>query len=342
MLFSCWFLDLDRLHLCLLILGGVLFDLILGETPWIFLKVPHPVKVIGRVISFLDNKLNCQKFSFAAQRWNGFFIVLIMAESSAGVGLGWHMLSDVIPYFSWTEICLLGTLIAQKSLYQHVTAVLSNLENHQVLNSARQAVARICGRDTANLDKAGIIRATIESCAENLNDGVVAPVLWYMLFGPAGLLVYKTVNTLDSMIGYRNERYLAFGFVAARTDDLLNWVPARITGILIAVSAIFVSGAHPLDSLITMFREARKHRSPNSGWPEAAMAGALGIILAGPRYYLARRVNDQWIGLSCNGREVKVHDITRALNILIFTCVIYIFILELVCFFSKMVICSFT
>jgi len=186
------------------------------------------------------------------------------------------------------------------------------------LAGGRAAVSMIVGRDPDSLDGPGVARAAIESCAENFSDGVVAPVFWYVVLGLPGIMVYKTVNTLDSMIGHRSERYRAFGWASARFDDLLNLVPARLAGVLIAAAALATRGARPGAALRTMLRAAGKHRSPNAGWPEAAMAGALGLALAGPRRYGTEVVRDPWIG---DGRaQAGEADIRAALRVMVTAC----------------------
>jgi adenosylcobinamide-phosphate synthase len=176
------------------------------------------------------------------------------------------------------------------------------------------------GRDPAHLDAHGIARAAIESLAENFGDGVVAPVFWYVLFGFPGLLVYKAINTMDSMIGYKTPHYKAFGFSAARIDDIVNIIPARLAGLFLVLAAIFVPTANPMRAARVMLRDAGKHRSPNAGWPEAAVAGALNLALAGPRRYPGRVVKDPWIG---DGSAKATHrDIRRALYLYAVACLI--------------------
>ena len=187
------------------------------------------------------------------------------------------------------------------------------------LEPGRAAVARIVGRDPQSLDAHGVARAAIESLAENFADGVVAPIFWYVLLGLPGLLVYKTVNTLDSMIGYRNDRYRAFGWASARLDDVLNLIPARLAGLILVLAAPFVPKGRPVAAMVTMVTESGHHRSPNSGWPEAAAAGALGLALGGPRKYPGLVVDEKWIG---SGRaRAEIADIHRALHLFTVACV---------------------
>jgi adenosylcobinamide-phosphate synthase len=188
------------------------------------------------------------------------------------------------------------------------------------LEAGRFAVSRIVGRDPQSLDAHGVARAAIESLAENFSDAVVAPVFWYVLLGLPGLLAYKAVNTLDSMVGYRDDRYRDFGWASARLDDLLNLIPARLSGLILSVAALFAPRGNPFRAAITMVRDARHHRSPNSGWPEAAMAGALDLALGGPRKYPGLTVTESWMG---KGRAMaNVADIDRALVLFTAACVI--------------------
>ncbi len=186
--------------------------------------------------------------------------------------------------------------------------------------AGRAAVSHIVGRDPARLDAHGVARAAIESLAENFSDGVVAPVFWYLLLGLPGLFAYKMANTLDSMIGHRSPRYRAFGWAAARFDDLLNLVPARLSGLLLTGAALFANEATPGHALWVMLRDGRRHHSPNAGWPEAAMAGALGLALAGPRSYAEGEVRDPWLGDGTP--EATPADIGRGLQLYMLACLL--------------------
>jgi adenosylcobinamide-phosphate synthase len=250
-------------------------------------------------------------------------VAAFVIVSSAAVGLGITWLSGTIPYAWLLELFLVTWLLAQRSLFNHVRAVGKALKS-QGLEAGRQAVAHIVGRDVRLLDEHGVARAAIESCAENYSDGVVAPTFWYALFGFPGLLVYKAVNTMDSMIGYRSPRYRAFGMVAARTDDTANFLPARLAGVFLCTAALFVPTARPVAGLRTMLRDAGNHRSVNAGWPEGAAAGALGLALAGPRKYTDSVIDDAWIG---DGRaKATARDIDRALYLYAVACLINAFV----------------
>ena len=243
---------------------------------------------------------------------------MVLGLIAASVALGWTLQWACARWSQgWLLLGLImSSLIAQRGLYEHVAAVADGLDRGVAYG--RSAVAHIVGRDPETLDRHGVARAAIESTAENFADGVVAPVFWGALFGLPGLLAYKTINTLDSMIGHRSERYLHFGRFAARLDDAANWVPARLGAWLIVLAAVLVPGARPFNGRRAMRRDARRHRSVNAGWPEAAMAGSLDLRLAGPRSYGGETVDDAWMG---RGRaEATSADIRSALRMFVVAC----------------------
>lgn len=303
----------------LLLATALVLDAYLGEMRLLFKVVPHPVVAIGGVISWFDRRLNRPERSTLARRVRGILVLLVMLGAALGIGAMIQAAAAWMPYGWALELFVLVTMVAQRSLYDHVAAVAKGLETGG-LAGGREAVAMIVGRDPETLDRHGVSRAAIESCAENFSDGIVAPVFWYVLLGLPGMLAYKTVNTLDSMIGHRSDRYRAFGWASARLDDVLNLIPARLAGLFLAIVAPAAPGGRPGAALVTMLKDARKHRSPNAGWPEAAMAGALGLALAGPRRYGAEVVDDPWIGA---GRaRTEAADIRRALRIMVAACLL--------------------
>ena len=303
----------------LLLLFGMAIDALFGDLPAVFRYVPHPVVIAGRAIAFFDRKLNRPSRSDRRRRERGFVTVIVLVGAAAvmGAGIEWLCRGSVLG--AAVEALVIGILLAQRGLYEHVAVVALALEQGG-LTAGREAVRHIVGRDPVRLDEHGVARAAIESLAENLSDGVVAPAFWYLMFGLPGLLAYKMANTLDSMIGHRTLRYRAFGWAAARFDDLLNLVPARLSGSLLVIAAVFVGNGNPGSAFAAMMRDAKKHHSPNAGWPEAAMAGALGLALAGPRDYAEERVEDPWIG---GGTPLaRPFDIARALRLYAAACLL--------------------
>jgi adenosylcobinamide-phosphate synthase len=227
------------------------------------------------------------------------------------------------------EAVLASTLIAQQSLYRHVAAVADALEQ-EGLAGGRRAVSMIVGRDPESLDDYGVSRAAIESCAENFSDGIVAPVFWFAVLGFPGLVAYKAINTADSMIGHRTERHEAFGWASARFDDLVNLPASRLSALWLVLAAVPL-GLSPAGALRTLRNDASHHRSPNAGWPEAAMAGALGIRLSGPRIYDGVPMEERWVG---EGRsELTAKDIRAALKLYRTACGLQIAVLVLIVLF---------
>jgi len=302
-----------------LLVAGLALDGLFGDMPAIFRYVGHPIVLAGRAIGFLDHKLNRETRSEAARRGRGIITVAFLVGSAAALGLVIEELCHGYLLGGAIEALLIAVLVAQRSLYEHVAAVAAALETGG-LAAGQSAVQHIVGRDPMRLDAHGVARAAIESLAENFSDGVVAPVLWYLLLGLPGLFAYKMANTLDSMIGHRSPRYRSFGWAAARFDDLLNLVPAPISGMLLVASAVFAKNSHPDRALAIMLRDGRKHHSPNAGWPESAIAGALNLALAGPRHYPEGLVAGPWLGDGT--AQAAPSDIARALNLYRLACLI--------------------
>lgn len=306
----------DPLILLIIAMG---IEAYLGEAAFIWRRIKHPVAIIGSLIGFFDDKLNRPKRPQIDRAIRGAFVVVFMVLLAATVGICVMWLTLHMTWGWVLECALLVTLLAGRGLYDAVARVAKGLELDGI-NGGRDAVRHIVGRDPNSLDAPGVARAAIESLAENFSDAVAAPVFWYVLLGFPGILVYKTVNTLDSMIGHKTPTYQAFGFTAARLDDALNAIPARLSALIFAAAALFVPTANPKAALATPLRDAKKHRSFNAGWPEAAMAGALGIALAGPRTYGGETVNDDWMG---DGRARLTHkDIERAMYLYGVACLI--------------------
>jgi adenosylcobinamide-phosphate synthase len=278
-----------------LVLAMVL-DAIFGEPKWLWDRVPHPAIVMGRVVAKLDAALNNKT------RGAGVLALVMLVGVALVVGLVMAALPGI-----WAEVIVGAMLLAQRSLVQHVQRVADALRLS--VSDGRGAVAMIVGRDVRGMDGPAVARGAIESAAENLSDGVIAPVFWFAVAGLPGLLVYKIVNTADSMIGYRTEKYEAFGWAAAKFDDVLNWIPARLTAFLIW------SVAEQKASWRDIIDDAALHRSPNAGWPEAAMAPALGVSLSGPRSYDGAHETFPWV--NPDGRkDAGPNDVDRAIGLL--------------------------
>jgi adenosylcobinamide-phosphate synthase len=306
----------DRL---LLMIAGLVFDALFGEMPGLFRQIPHPVVLAGRAVAFFDRKLNRETRSETARRDRGIITVILLVGVAAALGFAIERLCRSHLFGAFVEAVLIGVLVAQRSLYEHVAAVAIALDVGG-LPAGRAAVSHIVGRDPQSLDNHGVARAAIETLAENFSDGVVAPVFWYLVLGLPGLFAYKMANTLDSMIGHRTPHYRSFGWAAARFDDLLNLVPAPLSGLLLVAAAAFAKSGRPDRALAIMLRDGRKHHSPNAGWPESAMAGALGLALAGPRRYPEGLVADPWLGEG--SARAATSDIVRALQLYRLACLI--------------------
>jgi adenosylcobinamide-phosphate synthase len=293
---------------------ALLIEAVLGYPDAVYRLVGHPVSWIGALIAWCERAWNRPYFSFRSRRMLGLATLLLLLAVCGLSGtvmflLAQHFLAD----FASTLVCAAAasTLLAQRSLYAHVRAVADALEQ-QGIEAGRDAVSMIVGRDTQNLDVAGVSRAAIESLAENFSDGVVAPLFWLFVAGLPGVLCYKAINTADSMIGHKSERHLAFGWASARADDLVNLPASRLAAFWLVLASATLFGPSPRDAIMTVWRDASRHHSPNAGWPEAAIAGALGLKLAGPRAYDGIVLGDHWIG---DGREMAgVKDIRLALT----------------------------
>lgn len=282
-----------------LLLLALLLDAVLGEPRWLWSRLPHPAVLMGRAIGWIDHRFNRGNKRFQAG------LVSFALLAFAAWLLGWGLTK--LPGGAVIEVLLAAMLIAQKSLTEHVRAVADALRLSTA--DARLAVAQIVGRDTSEMQPPAIGRAAIESAAENFSDGVIAPAFWFLIAGLPGLILYKMTNTADSMIGYRTAHYEAFGKAAARFDDVLNWIPARLTALLIAVVH-----ARP-DAWKIIRRDAPLHRSPNAGWPEAAMASVLDVALSGPRSYNGEARDFPWVNGAGN-RSLGADDIDRAVQAL--------------------------
>lgn len=307
-------------HNAMVVLIALGLDALIGDPARVWRRLAHPVIVAGAAIGGLDKRLNRLELDERVRRRRGVWALIVLLSGAAAVGFLLTWTFGGIPYGVLIEGTIASILIAQRSLYTHVAAVRAAFEAGG-LAAAREAVSMIVGRDPKRLDQAGVSRAAIESCAENFSDGVVAPAFWCLLLGLPGLFAYKALNTADSMIGHKTERHLAFGRASARLDDWANFVPARLSGLMIVIAAA-LTGRSAKAALSAMRRDARLHASPNAGWPEAAMGGALGIALGGPRIYSGAVVDDPW--MNAGGRETATpSDIAAALKLFCWACVVH-------------------
>jgi adenosylcobinamide-phosphate synthase len=293
-----------------LALVAMLIELCFGYPEQLLRVIGHPVTWIGRLIGVLDRALNRETEGPKRRRIAGVAALLILLVI---VGVATFLIQHVLLRLSFGLLLtgvLASTLLAQRSLYRHVADVATALDKEDI-GTARIAVARIVGRDTAELDAAAIARAAIESLAENFSDAVVAPVLWMVIGGLPGAALYKAINTADSMVGHRTPRHAAFGWAAARLDDLVNIPAARLSALLLIAAAALSGHESAGDAWCAVRRDAARHRSPNAGYPEAAIAGALGLSLAGPRVYSGVQVEDALMG--DGRRDAGASDIRNAL-----------------------------
>jgi adenosylcobinamide-phosphate synthase len=299
-----------------------MIDAAFGYPRWLYERIGHPASWIGRLIAWCEERWNRPGLSFARRRLNGLASLLIVLSVTAAVAIAIQQAVNAIlpaPF----NLLILGaaasTLVAQRSLHDHVAAVAEALESRGI-EAGRRAVGMIVGRDTTALDESAVSRAAIESLAENYSDGVVAPLFWMLLGGLPGAALYKAINTADSMIGHKTDRYHAFGWAAARLDDLVNLPASRLATLLLTSASAVLPAFSPGGAIEAVTRDARHHRSPNAGWPEAAMAGALNVRLAGPRSYGGTLIDDAFMG---SGRsDLTPADIRRALQL--FRCACFI------------------
>ncbi|MEM7276832.1 MAG: adenosylcobinamide-phosphate synthase CbiB [Pseudomonadota bacterium] len=290
----------------LLMFGALVVEGLIGWPKILFNLIRHPVVWIGTEIRYFEKRLNRPERQPVHRKILGGVTTLIVVASTVFVA---HLITALLAGNNWGSVGLIfiaSSLIATRSLFEHVNAVATALDSSD-LPAARTAVSRIVGRDPKTLDSPAIARASIESLAENASDGVVAPVFWGLIFGLPGLAAYKAINTLDSMIGHHGTRYGEFGWASARLDDLANWIPARLTALL------FVCAARSRAALTCVLADARLHRSPNAGWPESAMAGALGVRVSGPRVYLGKKSNEPWV--NANSPDPTANNIRGGLRI---------------------------
>lgn len=299
--------------------AALVIEAMAGYPDALYATIRHPVVWIGALIDRLDRMLNHDDSAAWQRRLAG---VLALGVLLAIVGAAASLVAGVcrmLPLGWLWEAVLASTLLAQRSLHDHVAAVAQALRTGG-LTAGREAVGRIVGRNPATLDEPAVARAAIESLGENFSDGVVAPAFWLLVGGLPGLALYKAINTADSMIGHRTPRHEAFGWAAARLDDLVNLPGSRLAALLLTAAAAFTEGASPQQAWASVRADAGRHRSPNAGWPEAAMAGALDLRLGGPRTYGGTRIMDAWLGAGRTAATAE--DIDRALGLYRGACMV--------------------
>jgi adenosylcobinamide-phosphate synthase len=306
-----------------LALLAMLIELCVGYPERLTRAIGHPVTWIGALIERCDRLLNRETAPRLRRLTGVLAIVILLGVVGAAAFVVQSQLLR-LPYGFIAVAVLASTMLAQRSLHRYVANVASALDKNG-LDAGRQAVSHIVGRDAATLDRAGVARAAIESLAENFSDGIVAPVFWLLLAGLPGIALYKAINTADSMIGHRTLRHADFGWAAARLDDLVNLPASRLAALFLIAAAVLRKTASASGAWDTVRRDAVRHRSPNAGYPEAAMAGALGLSLAGPRVYGGVRIEDAFMG--DGRREADVKDIGRALALY---CIADVILLALV------------
>ncbi|GDX04537.1 adenosylcobinamide-phosphate synthase CbiB [Buttiauxella sp. A111] len=287
-----------------------LLDYWLGDPPhW-----PHPVRWIGNLINFMQRKIRQLCKSDRALKIGGGVLWLVVVGMTWGVSWGvLHLANLVHPWLGWlVEVWMIYTVLAARCLSDAALEVYRALKEGTLAES-REKLSWIVGRDTSQLERPQITRAVVETVAENSVDGVIAPLFFLMLGGAPLAMAYKAVNTLDSMVGYKTEKYRAIGYVSARLDDLANYIPARLSWLLLTLAA-FCLRANPRQALRIGWRDRYQHSSPNCAWPEATVAGALGIRLGGPNTYFGERVEKPWMGDEQRG--VAIDDITRAIQLM--------------------------
>jgi len=290
---------------------ALIIDRIVPWPNWLGRTFSHPVVWQGRLIDFLEKRLNQSGFSGKARRLSGLLMLVVLIALTLVVSIAIVKALALLPWGWLVEALFSSVFLAHRSLAMAVTKVADALDIS--LASGRAAVAHIVGRDTAGLNQDEVSRAAIESLAENSSDGIIAPLFWLVLFGLPGIALYKAINTADSMVGHKNSRFADFGWASARLDDVVNWIPARLSALLYALASLFVAKASPSRSLKTAISDAPNHVSPNAGWPEAALAGALDFSLGGPRAYGGKMLD---LALMGNGkRELEADDIRLALKL---------------------------
>lgn len=302
---------------------AMIIDAVTGEPKWLYSRIKHPVSWMAGSLMYLETHLNRKRHRALRRKALGTLTVVVLTVLWGGVGFGIEQglkvfLSDAEELQLATSAIVASVLIASRSLVEHVIAVKKALASG--LDAGRTAVSLIVGRDTGELDEIGVARAATESLAENFSDGVVAPIFWLSVAGLPGLFVYKMINTADSVIGHKTSRHMAFGWASAKLDDVLNFVPARLTALILIISGVILRIPKSLDCWQITLKEAPTHVSPNAGWPEATMAGLLKVRLGGPRAYAAGQIKEYaWLGKEFSSYAWP--DTGLAIRLVIMSCI---------------------
>lgn len=308
-----------------ILFAAMILDIALGDPAWMFKRVAHPIVYIGKVIGFFDKSFNQWKLGKNTLVFRGYMVLVALFLMGLGVGIGLEFLFSLSIFLLPIKILVISIFLAIRSLYSHVKDVYNALNIG--LLEAKATVAKIVGRDVTKMTEISITRAAIESLAENMSDGVIAPIFWYLVAGLPGLIAYKTINTADSMIGHKNFQYIHFGRAVALCDDILNYVPARITAGLFLIMGFLGGGFGKARAIWQcLWQDAVRHASPNAGWPEAAMAMMMDIALGGPRIYGTEKIEGIW--LNEQGREILHRaDIKQALNFYVMALILMMVLL---------------
>ncbi len=306
---------------------ALMVERFIGYPDWLVSKIGHPVIWIGKFISLLERNWNNPEFSGQKRQISGIYLLVSVTFLTLLLTIPLTILLRLIPLGWLLEALLVTSLLSQKELGDRVAGVHRALQKN--IEAGREAIRHLVGRDHRNLNHTEVSKAAIETLAENSSDGVIAPAFWLVIGGLPGAAVYKTINTCDSMVGYKNERYADFGRASARFDDFVNLLPARLSGVLYCLSAAVGSPKQAAKACKAMRRDAPKHASPNAGWPEAAVAGALDISLGGPRAYNGRITTLPWMG--DGERAVRACHIREALGLYQLMLRGYIFLMLTLC-----------
>lgn len=318
----------------IILFSAIVLDMLVGDPDWIWRKYTHPIVWFGRAVGHIEKKLNFSLLTNNQRKIRGVLALACLVSGAVILGLLFVSVLSRVGFFGQIlEIIIIAIFIAQKSMSDHVERVIKPLRENNI-EEARTSVSMIVGRDTKQLDESSISRATIESMSENFSDGVVAPIFWFAILGLPGLFAYKMINTADSMLGHMTEKYQDFGWASAKLDDLVNWLPARLSSLLIILSGVFRGETNTiLSASKVILRDAKQHRSPNAGWPEAAMAGVLGVALAGPRTYAEYSVDDAYMNET--GRQKLTFNDVKSAKIVFWTaCLIEVLVVLFIIAFN--------